>query len=90
MAACFRPPTAAKLSLVPSKKQPAAPKYDPAAYEQARSARDAAGVAVLVGENHGVDDLDLPIAIQPLTTEGVVIDGSGADANRGLLRFTSA
>jgi acetyltransferase-like isoleucine patch superfamily enzyme len=32
-----------------------------------------ASYAVLVGENHGIDDLELPIAIQPLTTEGVVV-----------------
>ncbi|MBX3286419.1 MAG: acyltransferase [Actinobacteria bacterium] len=30
--------------------------------------------AVLVGENHGIDDLELPIAAQPLRTEGVVIE----------------
>ena len=33
-----------------------------------------ASYAVLVGENHGTDDLDLPIAIQPLSSEGVVIE----------------
>jgi acetyltransferase-like isoleucine patch superfamily enzyme len=33
-----------------------------------------ASYAVLVGENHGIDDLSLPIAIQPLTSEGVVIE----------------
>ncbi|MFN8018351.1 MAG: acyltransferase [Acidimicrobiales bacterium] len=33
-----------------------------------------ASYAVLVGENHGIDDLDLPIAIQPLTSEGIVVE----------------
>jgi acetyltransferase-like isoleucine patch superfamily enzyme len=29
--------------------------------------------AVLVGENHGTEDLDRPIAVQPMTSRGVVI-----------------
>lgn len=33
-----------------------------------------ASYAVLVGENHGTDDLELPIAIQPLTSSGVTIE----------------
>jgi len=33
-----------------------------------------ASYAVLVGENHGIDDLDLPIAIQPMVRRGVVIE----------------
>lgn len=33
-----------------------------------------ASYAVLVGENHGTDDLDLPIAIQPLTSLGIVVE----------------
>lgn len=33
-----------------------------------------AAYAVLVGENHGTADLDQPIAVQPLTSEGVVIE----------------
>ncbi|HRW37223.1 MAG: acyltransferase [Acidimicrobiales bacterium] len=32
-----------------------------------------ASYAVLVGENHGIDDLELPIAIQPLQTEGIEV-----------------
>lgn len=33
-----------------------------------------AAYAVLVGENHGFDDLEVPIAAQPLRSEGVVIE----------------
>lgn len=33
-----------------------------------------ASYAVLVGENHGTEDLDLPIAIQPLTSVGIVVE----------------
>jgi acetyltransferase-like isoleucine patch superfamily enzyme len=33
-----------------------------------------AAYVVLVGENHGIDDLEQPIAVQPLTSLGVVVE----------------
>jgi acetyltransferase-like isoleucine patch superfamily enzyme len=33
-----------------------------------------AAYAVLVGENHGIDDLEVPIAAQPLRSDGVVVE----------------
>lgn len=32
-----------------------------------------ASYAVLVGENHGIDDVEVPIALQPLVSDGIVV-----------------